>query len=287
MSERALLGAHESAAGGVDRAVERAERIGCRTLQIFVKSPSRWEGPALDPELGERFRTRRRDSALGAVVAHAAYLINLAATDGETLERSRRALADELERAAELGLDGLIVHPGAHLEAGEEAGLSRIVESLEAVLAATPAESPRLLLENTAGQGTVLGHRLDHLERVRGELTAPERIGFCIDTCHAHAAGHDLAAADGVERLLDEVESRLGLHRVHCWHLNDSRHAAGSRRDRHANLGQGAIGMEAFVRLASDERLAGVPLILETPLGDDGDGHRRDLEALRAAIAGA
>jgi len=278
-----LLGAHVSAAGGVDRAPERGEALGCRSVQIFVRNPNRWRSAELRAETVEAFRAARRETAVRSVVAHAGYLINLAAADRGVLARSRRALADELDRSRRLGLDALVVHPGAHLGAGEEQGIERAVRSLDAVLAARPADDPVLLLENTAGQGTLLGATIEQLAAILDRCRWRDRLGLCIDTCHAFAAGYAIHRPDGAEELWERIDRLAGLSRLRCLHLNDSRHGLGSHRDRHANLGKGRIGLDTFRRLSVDPRFAGLPLVLETPRGEDGGGHRRDLERLRGA----
>lgn len=267
------------------RAVERAADLGVRACQIFVKSPSQWRGRALTDAEIERFRHRRSDAGIERVVAHGTYLVNLAATDPENLERSRATLADELGRASALGLDGLVVHPGAHLGAGEERGLERIARSIDRVLAERPTAGAPILLENTAGQGTVLGSRVGQLARIIELSEHGAALGLCLDTCHAFAAGYAIDRADGLSELLDRIDEAVGLERLAAVHLNDSLHERGSRRDRHANLGEGKIGLEAFARLVSEPRLTGIPMILETPTGDDGEGHRRDLERLRSALS--
>lgn len=275
------LGAHVSVAGGLDRGIERGIELDCTALQVFVKNPSRWREKPLDEESVERFRQAREASPIGPVVAHAAYLINLAASDRQILARSRRALAEELSRCHRLGLDGLVVHPGAHMGAGETRGLARIAASLNRVLEELPEGSPRLLLENTAGQGTVLGHRLSHLAAIRDACRRPRRIGICIDTCHAFAAGYPLHREPGYRAFFRRLRELFDPGELGCLHLNDSRRELGSRVDRHANLGRGEIGVELFGRLLRDRRLRRVPMVVETPLGHDGEGHRRDLELLR------
>ncbi|MDX1501139.1 MAG: deoxyribonuclease IV [Thermoanaerobaculia bacterium] len=272
------LGAHVSAAGGVHRALERARAAGCETAQIFVKSPNRWRGPEIADTAAAAFRDGRGDLP-GPVVAHAAYLVNLAATDRTVLRRSRRALADELRRCDLLGVDALVVHPGAHLGAGPERGVARVARSVRRVLDEHPPDC-RLLLENTAGQGTVLGRHLEELTAMLGAIRRP-RVGVCIDTCHAFAAGYPVHTRRGYDRFWDEVDEKIGLAAVGCLHLNDSRFPLGSRRDRHANLGDGEIGPASFRRLVGDPRLLEVPMILETPLGEDGQGHARDLARLK------
>lgn len=278
-----LLGAHVSTAGGLATAFPRGRELGCEALQIFVKSPSQWRGRPLGAEeVGAFAAARAADPA--PLVAHAAYLINLAAPDPAILGKSREALADELARAAALGLLGVVVHPGAHLGAGIDAGIDAVARSLDAVLAALPAGGPRVLLELTAGQGTVLGHSLEQLRAMRDRTTAAARVGFCLDTCHACAAGYALDTGDGVDAFLEAADRVLGLAHVACWHLNDSVGALGSRKDRHASIGEGAIGRAGFRRLLRSPALAGVPAILETPLGDDERGHARDLATLRRLL---
>ncbi len=279
------LGAHVSVAGGMPTAIERATSLGCTAIQIFVKNGNQWQGREVGDEEAAAFRTAHAASRVGPVRAHASYLINLCATDPALLKRSREALADELTRCARLGVEGLVLHPGAHLGAGEEAGLDAVAASLDVVLSALPetaeAAGVRVLLENTAGQGSCLGHRLEHLEGIRQRVSAPHRVGVCIDTCHAFAAGYALHERAGYEDFLAEIEERLGLETLGCLHLNDSLRPFGSRRDRHAHIGEGEIGLAAFARFLHDPRLQAVPMVIETETGDDMEGHRRDLETLR------
>lgn len=277
-----LLGAHVSIAGGLPKAIARGEDLECDSLQIFVKNASQWRGRALEDDEAEAFRADHAASSIGPLVAHSSYLINLAATDPKTLERSRAALGDELDRCARLGVSGLVLHPGAHLGDGEDAGLDKIAASLDAVLAERPDGPTRVLLENTAGQGTVLGYRLEQLAAIRAACDAGDRIGYCLDTCHAFAAGYPVHEPEGFEEWMDTVGEVLGFERVGALHLNDSKQPFGSRKDRHANVGEGEIGREPFARLVHDERWKGVPAVVETPLGDDKEGHRRDLELLRS-----
>jgi deoxyribonuclease-4 len=275
------LGAHVSVAGGMPNAFPNGEALDCEAIQVFVKNANRWRGRALPDAEVDDFRSAREASPIGPVVAHAAYLINVAAGEEAVRERSAAGLADELERCARLGVDALVLHPGAHVGAGEEAGIERAVEVLDRVLSAAPP-GPRLLLENTAGQGTVLGHRLEHLAALRGGLTHADRVGVCLDTCHAFAAGYALHEAAGYDEFWATVEELLGMDAVGCLHLNDSLRPFASRKDRHAHFGEGEMGVEPFARLLHDERLAAVPMIIETETGDDQEGHRRDLELLRS-----
>jgi deoxyribonuclease IV len=285
-----LLGAHESTAGGLAMAFERGAAIGCDALQIFVKNANAWRAKPLTPAAIAAFASARAATpgptaaAPLPVIAHASYLINLASPVPDNADRSREAVLDELRRCDELGVDALVVHPGAHVGSGLEAGLDAIARALDDVLERHPEGRARLLLENTAGQGTVLGADLAHHARVLRSIAAPERIGICLDTCHAFAAGIDLRDPDAYEALLDAADAAVGLSRILAWHLNDSRFPLGSRKDRHANIGDGELGAVAFVPLLVDPRFERVPLILETPLGDDDQGHARDLVTLRELL---
>jgi deoxyribonuclease-4 len=283
------LGAHVSVAGGLANAFGRAAELGCDAIQVFVKNANQWRARPLAAADAAAFRAAHAAGAVGPVVAHASYLINLAAADPGVLLLSRQALADEVERCALLGVVALVVHPGAHLGAGEEAGLDRAAATLDATLAALPGVRTRILLENTAGQGSCLGHRLEHLAGIRARLPAPRRrrVGFCIDTCHAFAAGYPIHDRAGWSDFLAEVAERLGFAALGCIHLNDSLRPFGSRRDRHAHIGAGQIGLDAFARLLAEPALAAVPMVVETEPGKDMAGHRRDLEVLRGLMSRA
>jgi len=277
----ALLGAHVSTAGGAAKAFARGSDIGCESLQIFVKSPNQWRAKPLAQEDVDAFRAARA-AAPQPVVAHAAYLINLASPKEDVLERSKAALLDELQRCSALGVDGLVLHPGAHLGAGVDEGLERIARSLDEVLAADPGITTMVLLENTAGQGSTLGASFAELARVLELVDQKDKVAVCLDTCHAFAAGYDLASAEGYRATFDEFFEVLGRERLACVHLNDSKHPLGSRKDRHDNVGAGLIGLDFFARVIHDGALQGLAMVLETPLGDDDLGHKRDLETLRA-----
>ena len=286
----AQLGAHVSTTGGVANAFANAAAIGCDALQIFVKNANRWVAKPLSEAVRAKYEEARAAHGNPPVIAHASYLINLSAINPETLEKSRAALKDELERCFELGVTGLVVHPGAHLGEGVEAGLEAVARSLDEVLAdLEPENNVPVLLENTAGQGTTLGRELGELAQIINLSDHAAQLGVCLDTCHAFAAGYSVQTEDGLEAFLDEAAAAFGLSRIGCFHLNDSRYPLGSRRDRHANLGEGEIGLETFVRLAADARFSTAqvptPMLLETPTGDDDLGHARDLAKLRAALA--
>lgn len=283
------IGAHVSTAGGVSLAFGRGRDIGCDALQVFVKNASTWRGKPLSAQETAAFHEAHAgtsgptaDAPL-PVIAHASYLINLCSDKPDVHDRSQVALLDELERCSALGIPGLVLHPGAHLGAGVDAGLEGVARALDAVHAAGADLSARVLLENTAGQGTVLGSKLDQLARIITALDAPDRVGVCLDTCHAFAAGYDLRDEVGYEAFVDEVEATIGTSRVTAWHLNDSKFGLGAGKDRHATIGEGALGTEAFARLMADPRWGDMPMVLETPLDDDGLGHQRDLVTLRSS----
>ena len=276
----ALLGAHVSAAGGVWRAFDRARELDCEAMQIFVKNANRWNAKPLARSDTQRFRSER-DATPMPVLAHSSYLINLCSTDETTCRKSLEALADELLRCTALGIDGLVLHPGAHLDADRDVGRDGVAAAIDAVFRTHPDITTRLLLENTAGQGTVLGADPAELAAIFQGVDAPERLGVCLDTCHAYAAGYDLRTEEGYESFLEEVEAGVGLANVRAWHLNDSEFGLGAHRDRHASIGEGELGLETFARLIHDARFEATPMVVETPLGDDKQGHARDLETLR------
>lgn len=281
------LGAHVSTAGGVSKAFPRAVEIGCDALQIFVKNANAWRAKALEPaEIAAFAAARAATPGFSGglpmpVVAHAGYLINLCSSKADVHAKSAEALIDELERCEALGVSGLVMHPGAHLGAGVEAGVDGVAAALDRVHAALPGVAVRVLLENTAGQGTVLGGPLAELAAIIARVDDPQRVGVCIDTCHAFAAGYAIDGAEGYAAFVDELEATVGLQRVAALHLNDSKFGCGQHKDRHANIGEGEIGAEAFARLLHDERWGSTPMLLETPLGDDEQGHARDLRRLR------
>ncbi|MCU0223209.1 MAG: deoxyribonuclease IV [Acidobacteria bacterium] len=275
------LGAHMSIAGGVDRAVDRAVRAGCETLQVFTASANQWAGKPLTGEVVARFREKRAAAGAIPVLSHDSYLINCASPDAALWERSVAALGEELERCARLGIELLVMHPGAHMGAGEEAALDRVARALDRALARPGTESVTILLENTAGQGSALGHRFEQLAAIVVRASCGARLGVCLDTQHAFAAGYDLASDDGWERAWDEFERVLGRGRLRALHLNDSKRPLGSRVDRHEQIGLGLLGAAAFVRVMNDPRLDGLPASLETEKTEDGCEDEQNLAVLR------
>lgn len=273
------LGAHVPTAGGLARAPQHGRDLGAAAIQLFTRNQVQWQARPIAPEEAAGFREALLGSGVELVLAHASYLVNLASPDPELLEKSRAAFRADLERCQALGVAQLVFHPGAHMGAGEEAGLARLAESLDAVVDSLPGLRVQPTLEVTAGQGSCLGHSFEHLAQVLGRARCGPRLGVCLDTCHLLAAGHDIASEEGFERVLAELERAFGLARVTAFHLNDAKQPRGSRLDRHAAIGQGHLGRAFFRRLMRDPRFFGLPMVLETPSGLA--GWKREIALLR------
>jgi deoxyribonuclease-4 len=271
------LGAHMSIAGGLWRALERGQALGCGAVQIFLKNQRQWAARPLGPEDVRAFAAARRRTGIRWVFAHGSYLINLAAPAAADWGRAVDAFTDELERAEALGLLSVVIHPGSHLGLGVEAGLARVVAALDEVTRRTPGYRVRIGLENTAGGGGTLGRTFAELGALVGRAARPERLGICIDTCHLFVAGYDIRGRTGWTRALAECGEHVGLDRVLAFHLNDAGAGLGSSLDRHQHIGRGRLGLEPFRQLLRDRRLAGVPKVLETPKEPE---PRADLENL-------
>ncbi len=286
---RHLLGAHMSIGGGVHRAIERARSIECTAMQIFVKNNMQWFARPFAREEITAFLEHAQRAELSEVFAHANYLINLSATNPQFLANSIRALSEELTRADQLGLPFLVLHPGAHLGAGEEAGLEKVVKSIDQVFRRIPKVKTRIALETTAGQGSCLGHKFEHLAAIIGNVREPERLCVCLDTAHVFAAGYDLTSETGTRKMFRDFDRTIGLSQLVALHLNDSKTARGSRVDRHEHIGKGQIGLEAFRFIMRDRRFQKIPKVLETPKGkellEDVENMRtlRELTARRSA----
>jgi deoxyribonuclease-4 len=265
-----LVGAHVSIAGGVAGAFSRGVEAGCATMQIFTRNQTQWRSSPLPEVEIARFRAEQVRTGIAPVVAHGSYLVNLASPDPALLARSREAFLEELRRAAALGLPCVITHPGAHMGAGVEVGLARVAASLDWIGERAGADAPLVCLENTAGQGTVLGGDFAHFGTVFGKVKVPARLGVCVDSCHGHAFGYDFATAAGYETALAALEAAVGPGRVLAVHLNDAKGERGSRLDRHEHIGRGRIGLEGFRLFMNDPDFAGVPKIIETPKEEDG-----------------
>jgi deoxyribonuclease-4 len=258
------IGAHMSIAGGVSLAIDRAVAHGCEALQIFTKNANQWRGKPLDPADVRRFRRRLAETGLRPVVSHASYLINLASPDPLLRERSVAALGDELDRAATLGLLGVVIHPGTCTAGTEADGLKLIAEAIRQAFRPHARRKTMVILEHTAGQGRSLGHRFEHLAAIIGHLGGSARIGVCLDTCHLISSGYDIVSEAGYLETFEAFERLVGLPRLKVFHANDSKRPCGSRVDRHEHIGQGCLGLEPFRRILHDERFAGLPMLIET-----------------------
>ncbi len=279
------MGAHISVAGGVQKAPGRAAAIGARVMQIFTKQPARWAEPSLPSSAVEAYRKEARAQGIRYACAHDSYLINLASPDPGLWRKSIKSFRAELGRAASLGLDAVVTHPGNATDGDLGSGIARNGDALAAILDDAPA-GPQVLLELTAGAGTTVGGDFESLGRIR--RLAPKklrgRIGICVDTCHAWASGYDLRA--DYQGFLARADDAFGLDRIELFHLNDTRCALGSKRDRHAGIGEGLIGLAPFRRILRSRRFRKVPKILETPKGDDRVSlDRRNLQLLRSLRA--
>jgi deoxyribonuclease IV len=269
------LGAHLSISGGLPRAVDRAVASRCEALQIFTKSAGQWRARVIPDDEIVLFRRRVADTGIHPVIAHNSYLINIAAAAPALREQSLAALLEEYDRADALGLQGLVMHPGSFTTSTESDGLRLIASGLRALLRTRRRAAPLILLEHTAGQGTNLGHRFEHLAKIIEGLDGSPRVGVCLDTCHLLAAGYDICSEEGYVQTFREFDRLVGLDRLKAFHLNDSKKPCGSRVDRHEHIGKGCLGLEAFRRLVTDPRFAGLPMLLETPKLDTPESRRR------------
>ena len=269
------LGAHLSISGGLPRAVDRAVASRCEALQIFTKSAGQWRARVIPDDEMVLFRRRVADTGIHPVIAHNSYLINIAAAAPALREQSLAALLEEYDRADALGLQGLVMHPGSFTTSTESEGLRLIASGLRALLRTRRRAAPLVLLEHTAGQGTNLGHRFEHLATIIEGLDGSVRVGVCLDTCHLLAAGYDICSEEGYVQTFREFDRLVGLDRLKAFHLNDSKKPCGSRVDRHEHIGKGCLGLEPFRRILTDPRFTGLPMLLETPKLDTPESRRR------------
>ncbi len=284
-----MFGSHLSTAGGAHNALTAAESLSHETVQIFTANQRQWASKPLDPAAVEAFRAHAGRLGFTRIVAHASYLINLAAIDGAMWEKSLRAFAQELERCDALGVTDVVIHPGAHCGSGEACGLAKVAEALNVLFDAQKQGRVRVCLETTAGQGSCLGCRFEQLAEMIDRTEHKERLGVCVDTCHILAAGYDITTTQGTEQTLRELDATIGIDRVRVWHLNDSKKPLGSRVDRHEHIGRGCVGVPAFATICRDPRFAAVPKILETskdPAPDGRDWDIVNMELLRGLAAG-
>lgn len=279
-----LLGAHMSISGGVHLAPARGIAAGCNVIQIFTQNSNQWRGKMPTDSEAALFREKRAESGLRDIVSHDIYLINLASAPGDTRDKSMIAFQEEMQRCSRLGIDKIVMHPGSHLGEGEDVGIKRIIDSFNTLFATTPEFTGKVLLENTAGQGTNLGFRFSQLKTIIKGADFPDRFGVCLDTCHSFAAGYDLTTVAGYTATFEEFDREIGLQRLACFHINDSKKGLDSHVDRHEHIGQGLLGLEPFRMLLNDPRFTAVPKILETPKGDNDEMDQVNLKLLRSLI---
>lgn len=277
-----ILGAHVSTAGGVFKAPLNAKTIGVTAMQIFSKNQNQWNAKPYDDKTVEKYFANCEECGITHTVAHDSYLINMCAVEEEKLTKSRNAFIDEMDRADILKLDGLVMHPGSHMKAGEEAGIKAIADSFHYCFDQRPDSKVRILLETTAGQGTNLGYRFEQIAEMLRLIDNDDHMGVCVDTCHTLAAGYDYRTREGYEVVIKQFDDIIGLDRLYAFHMNDSKKELGSRVDRHEHIGEGFVGADPFAFFMNDERFKDIPAYLETP-GKQED-YPRNLEKLRAMV---
>lgn len=279
-----LFGAHESIAGGMHKAILRGQQATCDCIQVFNKSNNQWRAAALKPDdVAEYFRLIE-ETGVTVATSHTSYLINIATPDQALSDKSREALIIEMQRCEELKIPTLVLHPGSHVGSGEEVGMEKAAESINRMFDEIPDNPVVLLLEATAGQGTNLGHTFEQLAYIIDRVEDDKRVGVCLDTCHIFAAGYPLSDPKDYDKTIRTFDEVVGLKRLKIIHVNDSKTELGSRRDRHEHIGKGFIGIEGFRNLVNDNRLREIPMILETPKGDDLAEDIENLQVLRGLV---
>jgi deoxyribonuclease-4 len=279
-----IFGAHCSTSGGAYTAFKRAENIKAECVQIFVKNNMQWFGKAPTPEDVARFAAEQKRLRSMPVFGHGGYMINLGAPPSANRTKSLQSLRQEITYANALGLPFLVLHPGSHLGAGEEAGLKQIVAGLDEIFRETKKSPVRIALENTAGQGSNLGNQLEHLAAIYDGVQKPERLALCIDTAHLFAAGYDIRSAKIWNQTIGHLDSLIGHKQIAAFHLNDSKTDLSSRVDRHEHIGQGKIGLEGFRHIVNDPRFKNCPGCLETPKSEDLHEDVENLARLRSLV---
>ena len=277
-----LIGAHLSTKGGLPTVWERATAINASAVALFAKNSAQWKGKELTPEICAEFAQKR---SVKPVLTHASYLINLATTNEEFHRKSIAALVDELDRAERLGVHAVVLHPGAHMGAGVNAGLDQIARSLDQIHAQIPDHKVATLLETAAGQGSCLGCSFEELGTILNLVDDRARVGVCVDTCHIFASGYDIRVPIGYERTIEQLDKHVGIENVGAFHLNDSKKPLGSRVDRHEHIGRGEIGVDGFRLVLNDARFARIPKLLETPKTIETESDRINIGLLRSLIA--
>ena len=278
------LGAHMSIAGGLHNAIDRGLKAGCGVVQIFTQNANQWKGkPVSDADVA-LFREKWQASGIHEIISHDIYLVNLAAPVGETRDKSLAAFQAEMERCALLGIEKIIMHPGAHLGDGEEEGIRRIAEAFDRLFERAESFNGKVLLETTAGQGTNIGYRFEQLREIMDRSAYPDRFAVCLDTCHIFAAGYDITTEAGYQQVFTEFDEILGLEKLQAFHLNDSKKGLSCRVDRHEHIGQGSMGLAGFKFIMNDKRFDRIPKMLETPKGDNEEMDEINLKLLRDLV---
>ncbi len=274
------IGVHCSVSGGLHKAFDEADSLGINTFQIFTRNQRQWFPPPLSDDDIQEFHNRWKGSKhIFPIFSHASYLINLASDDEKIRRRSINALIDEIKRASVLGLSYVVVHPGAHKGAGVETGIENVIIAIEQVLRETDSSGVILLIENTAGQGTALASSLEELKKIIEPFDA-DRVGIALDTCHLFASGYDIRTEQGVLDLVEKLKESELFSRLHVWHLNDSKHPLGSRKDRHEHIGKGHIGLEGFKVILN--LFPDLPKVIETP--KVGNWDEKNLKTLKELV---
>ncbi|MBT0652698.1 deoxyribonuclease IV [Geomobilimonas luticola] len=278
------LGAHMSIAGGLHLALERGVKAGCGVIQVFTQNSNQWRGKMPTDTEAALFREKWAGSGLHEIVCHDIYLINLGAAPGEVRDKSLAGFAEEMRRCERLGISKIVMHPGSHNGDGEEVGIKRVCASFDELFALVPEYTGKVLLETTAGQGTNLGYRFEHLRAIMDGTAYPDRFAVCYDTCHTFAAGYDITTEAGYRQVMAEFDRIIGLDLLQCFHINDSKKGLNCRVDRHEHIGQGAMGPNGFRFIMNDPRFVNIPKILETPKGDNDEMDEVNLKVLRDMV---
>lgn len=273
-----MFGAHMSIAGGFEKALERGKKINCQAIQIFTKNSNQWKAKEISESDLKKYQNSCNKFQINPVIAHDSYLINLASPDPGLHKKSVDAFFHEMERCDKLNIPYLVFHPGAHKGSGEKAGLKKVAQSINMLLKKGKDLQVSLLIETTAGQGTYLGYKFEHLAEIIKMTERKDSVGVCLDTCHIFASGYDISNVKGYKSTFDRFDKLIGIEKLKVIHLNDSKKGMGSRVDRHEHIGKGYLGLEPFRLLVNDKRFSCIPKILETPKGPD---LKEDIENLR------
>ncbi len=270
-----VLGTHMSIAGGLNKTAQNVVKMNANTMQIFSRNPrgSNFKNPS-EKEV-EEFQKIRKEHPFGPILAHAPYTMNLASAKPEVYEFACDVIREDIQRMDNLGIENIVFHPGSHTGIGTEAGIENIIRGLNQAI--TESQNIMVLLETMSGKGTEIGVRFEELKTIRDGVNHPEKVGICLDTCHVFSAGYDIV--NHLEEVLDELDENIGLSYLRAIHLNDSMMPFGSRKDRHATIGDGEIGLEALMKVITNPRLAGIPFYLETPLDDA--GHKKEIQMIK------